>query len=231
MKLPKLIEPYFFKKTDLYPVSKYILGVAERVRAQELDARQKKKVVVMISGLSGAGKDSVVDELIKKRSDMVRVKTLTTRERRVGEAGDNDPYERVTVGQFEDYLKKGKIMEYTEYTGNFYGTEKRTLEEMLLGDKIPILRVDPKGADFYLQKWMSGDLIFKEATLIYIFVIPPSLTALQERLLIRSGDADFVKKRMEQSQNDITHIGEAEYIAINESGKLREVVEQVSLLI
>ncbi len=227
MNFPDFIAPYFSKEDEIYKVSEHIWGVAKEVRAQKLDSRQKEKKIIMISGLSGAGKDSIVDELIKSRGEWTRLKTLTTRPRRPEESEEDDPYERVSVGTFEDYLRKGQILEYTEYAGNFYGAKKGMIEKILLANQTPVLIVDPKGASFYHQKWVEGDPLFENATLIYLFVVPPSMTVLKERLLNRSRDPEFVEKRIKQSQDDITHIGQAEYIVINETGKLNDVVEQI----
>lgn len=230
MNIPEIITPYF-SEDQLFSVSKYVLGVSRNVRAQQLDARKKQRKIIMISGLSGAGKDSIVDGLTSKAKELARVKTLTTRERRIEETEENDRYERITTGQFEDYLRKGQILEHTEYAGGFYGTKKGSIQEVLASGRTPVLRVDPRGASFYLDKWHKTGDVFTRATLIYFFVVPLSMEVLRKRLLERSGDADLVEKRLEQSQNDITHIGEAEYIVINENGKLDEVVDQIITLI
>src|SRR5258706_13799117 len=100
MNFPDFIAPYFSKEDEIYKVSEHIWGVAKEVRAQKLDSRQKEKKIIMISGLSGAGKDSIVDELIKSRGEWTRLKTLTTRPRRPEESEEDDPYERVSVGTF-----------------------------------------------------------------------------------------------------------------------------------
>jgi guanylate kinase len=216
MNLPDFIEPYLSKNDGVYKVSKHILGVAKNVRAEQLDGRDKERRIIMFSGLSGSGKDSIVNKLTSGGRDLVRVKTMTTREVRPEEE-ENDPYERVTVGAFEDYLRKGQIIESTEYAGNFYGTKRGSIEDLFASGKTPILLVDPRGANFYLNRWKNGDPIFKNATLIYIFVIPPSMKVLEERLLNRSRDPEFVLKRMKQSQNDITRIADAELVKEVES--------------
>jgi guanylate kinase len=231
MKFPGYLYDYIENKEDLVKITDTIYGLSSRIEEQKNDAVYKSKTLLIIGGLSGAGKDSVVQGLINKDRRFGWIKTCTTRERRTEENEDNDTYIRLTEESFQKALKSGDVVESVEYAGNHYCSLTSVFEKSFGQYDIPILRIEPKGSRFYSEMWRKREWLFDKVNLIYVFVVPPSIETLKERLLGRSGNPAFVDKRITQMMIDIPFVVDAEYIAINETGKLEMVVNDLAELI
>ena len=231
MSFPNYLKEYISQDKEIVPINNTIYGIAERVDEQKKDALNKERKLLVVTGLSGAGKDSVVQGLVSADKRFGWIKTCTTRSRRPEENDDNDPYVRLTEEMFQTALKNGDVIESVEYAGHHYCSLSSLFREAYNFCEIPILRIDPKGANFYTKMWRKNEGIFKDINLVSVFVVPPSIESLKERLLNRSGDPEFVKKRIEQTEIDIPFVGDAEYITINETGKLESVVGDIKKII
>lgn len=231
MRFPEYLESYIDNKNNLVEITDTIYGLATRIEEQKRDAENKSMTLLIIGGLSGAGKDSVVQGLIDKDSRFGWVRTCTTRERRPEENDENDTYIRLSEESFQKALTGGDVIEWVEYAGNHYCSLTSVFEKAFETYDIPILRIEPKGSRFYSNMWRRNEGIFEKVNLIYVFVVPPSVDTLKERLFTRSRDQVFVDKRIAQMMIDIPFVGDAEYIAINETGKLDLVVEDIASLI
>ena len=231
MSFPNYLKEYISQDKEIVPINNTIYGIAERVDEQKKDALNKERKLLVVTGLSGAGKDSVVQGLVSADKRFGWIKTCTTRSRRPEENDDNDPYVRLTEEMFQTALKNGDVIESVEYAGYHYCSLSSLFHKAYNFCEIPILRIDPKGANFYTKMWRKNEGIFKDINLVSVFVVPPSIESLKERLLNRSGDPEFVKKRIEQTEIDIPFVGDAEYITINETGKLESVVGDIKKII
>jgi len=144
---------------------------------------------------------------------------------------ENDPYIRLTEEQFDEALKSGDVIESNGYVGKRYCSLTSVFEKALENYEIPILRIDPKGTNFYSEMWKRQEGIFKYVNLITIFVAPPSVDDLRKRLKNRPGSTDEdVAKRLIQKDTDILYLNDAEYIAINETDKLDKMVKNIQKL-
>lgn len=227
MRLPKYLDSYVPENVKISPVSEYIYRV-ESDLSQDVPVRELgRQRFLIISGMSGGGKTSVCNEIIKLDQSFEKVKTSTTRPRRSDEDPNNDPYFRYTVDEFKKCLECGEVMEYTEYADDYHFTLRDSISSVLKRDKNPVAVLDPKGSNFYRQKWTDGDESIATLKLTRIFVIPPSIESMRERLILRSGDMELVERRMTQSLEDVVHVHETDYVVVNESGKLEEVVRQI----
>lgn len=228
---PAYLEPFIKNHRDLVRVNESVFGLQPHIEAQKQDAEKKQRTLLVITGFSGAGKDVAVKELMKQDPRFGWVKTCTTRDIRPEEV-EEDPYIRLTEAQFDAALKSGDVIESNGYVGKRYCSLTSVFKKALDDFEIPILRIDPKGKDFYFELWQQQGGIFKDVNLISIFIAPPTLKELEERLRNRPGSTDEdVKKRLAQVNTDILYLNNVEYIAINETGKLGQMVQNMRKVI
>lgn len=130
-----------------------------------------KGSLFVISGPSGTGKGTVCDELLKQEPIFLSVSS-TTRDKRCNEV-EGVTYNYITVERFESMIENGEMLEWAVYNGNYYGTPKKTVEEMLRDGKNVLLEIEPQGA-------LKVKCMLPETVLI--FVLPPSMAELKKRL-------------------------------------------------
>jgi guanylate kinase len=156
---------------------------------------------------SGAGKTSLVNELLRRDGRIRLSVSHTTRAPREGEAHGRE-YHFVDGGEFERMIASGDFLEHANVYGNYYGTSKRWIEAELAGDNDVLLEIDWQGAR-QVRK------LFPE--MIGIFILPPSIAELRRRLDARGKDApETIATRMASARNEVSHVLEFEYIIVNE---------------
>jgi guanylate kinase len=161
----------------------------------------------IISAPSGAGKSTLIQALLKRYSDMRLSVSHTTRAPRTGEQ-DGVHYHFITTADFQQRIANGEFLESAEVFGNYYGTSAQAIRELL-----------SLGIDVFLDiDWQGAQQIrAKVAGTIGIFILPPSLDALQQRLTHRATDsAEVIAKRMAQAQSEMSHAFEYDYLVIND---------------
>jgi guanylate kinase len=161
----------------------------------------------IISAPSGAGKSTLIQALLKRYSDMRLSVSHTTRAPRTGEQ-DGVHYHFITTADFQQRIANGEFLESAEVFGNYYGTSAQAIRELL-----------SLGIDVFLDiDWHGAQQIrAKVAGTIGIFILPPSLDALQQRLTHRATDsAEVIAKRMAQAQSEMSHAFEYDYLVIND---------------
>lgn len=227
MSFPNYLKKYLINESDWVSVSKTIYGQKNRVFEQKADAKEKRLTLILISGLSGAGKDSIVAGMIKKDRRFGWVKTCTTRGRRPEENDENDSYIRISKDRFIEAVKGSDVIEWVEYAGNYYCSLSSVFNKALESYEYPVLRIDPAGLKFYSDLWKNNGAFFDKVNLISFFIVPPSMKTLRNRLLTRSNNPQFVKDRLLQMKHDIRFLVESEYIAINKTGHLNKTVDDI----
>ena len=156
---------------------------------------------------SGAGKTSLVNELLRRDGRMRLSISYTTRAPREGEAHGRE-YHFVDRNTFERMIASGDFLEHANVYGNYYGTSKRWIEAELAGDNDVLLEIDWQGA-------RQVRSLFPE--MVGIFILPPSISELRRRLEARGKDApDTIATRMASARNEVSHVLEFEYIIVNE---------------
>tara|TARA_R110002126_G_scaffold98045_31_gene228187 strand:- start:2177 stop:2809 length:633 start_codon:yes stop_codon:yes gene_type:complete len=161
----------------------------------------------IVSAPSGAGKSSLINALLKNHSDMQVSVSHTTRQPRPGEQ-DGVHYHFISVEQFKKLIAENEFLEWAEVFGNYYGTSRSAI--------IANLR---QGIDVFLDiDWQGARQIREQAPgTLGIFILPPSMTALQQRLEQRGQDSQqVIAQRMAQAQNEMQHADEYEYLIIND---------------
>ena len=165
--------------------------------------------MLVLSSPSGAGKTSLAHQLIKDDPNISLSISMTTRPPRPGET-DGEDYFFVDQQKFQTAIEEGALMEWAEVFGNLYGTPRQAVEERLQKGRDVLFDIDWQGTQA-LHETAGHDLV-------RIFILPPSVAALEERLRRRGQDDDtVVKKRMADAANQISHWAEYDYVIINET--------------
>lgn len=160
-----------------------------------------------ISAPSGAGKTSLVNALLPILDGVQVSVSHTTRAQRPGEV-DGVNYHFVAMNEFLKMLEHGDFLESAEVFGNRYGTSQRWVKETLANGNDVILEIDWQGAE-QVRRLLPDT--------VSIFILPPSRSALEQRLNGRGQDsADVIQKRMSAAIDEMSHYGEANYLIVND---------------
>ena len=166
-----------------------------------------KGLLIVISGFSGAGKGTLMKKLIENYNQYALSISMTTRAPREGEV-DGREYFFASKEQFEDKIKEDGFIEYAQYCGNYYGTPKDYVETQLEVGKDVILEIEIQGA-------MKVKEQFPDA--ILLFVMPPSISVLHQRLVGRGTETEeVIAERLQRAEEEATGIEEYDYIIIND---------------
>jgi len=131
-----------------------------------------KGLLFVVSAPAGCGKDTILEQVLEKAENVGYSVSATTRAPRPGEV-DGTHYFFLSRERFEQMIAEGAVLEYTEYCGNYYGTPKKGVEDMLAEGKDVILKIEVEGA-------MNIKKLFPECCLV--FILPPSMKELERRL-------------------------------------------------
>jgi len=182
---------------------------------------KNKNNLFIISGPSGAGEDSIIEDL-KKFLPIERVITTTTRKKR-SDVFAEDPYYFISKEEFKKGIKDNRFFEYArEYNNQFYGVTKKEIERVIKSDKIGIWKVEYKGV-------MTIKKIMPEV--IAILITTESLEILKQRILNRGASEEFIRERMIYTKEWLKHKDIYDYEVVNHEGKLNEAVEEVKGII
>jgi guanylate kinase len=170
--------------------------------------KSPKGNLFIITAASGAGKTSLVKALVADNPNIKVSISFTTRQPRVGEKDGKD-YFFLDEVNFKEKIKNNEFLEMAECHGSLYGTSKLAVKEALENGEDIILEIDYQGA-FSIKK------LFPEC--ISIFIIPPSIKALEDRLHNRGQDSkEDIKLRVAAARNEMSHLEEFDYVTINDS--------------
>lgn len=161
----------------------------------------------IISAPSGAGKTSLVKELISSLNSLSVSVSHTTRQKREGEIDGKD-YFFISVEKFKMMQVDSAFLESAQVFDNFYGTAQKTVEDTLLQGNDVILEIDWQGAQ-QIRKLLPAS--------ISIFILPPSIETLRQRLEGRGKDnAEIIARRMHDAVTEMRHYSEFDYVVVNE---------------
>ena len=168
----------------------------------------EKGIVLIVSGLSGAGKGSICKRLMEKYPNYVFSVSATTRAPRQKEVDKKD-YFFISKEEFEQKINDNQFLEYNYYAGNYYGTPKEWIDEQLnLGNNI-ILEIDYHGA-FKIREKIDRTLL--------VFILPPSMEELRNRLIKRGSESEeTIKERMKIAESELKIADKYDYNIINEN--------------
>ena len=168
---------------------------------------KNKGLLLVISGFSGAGKGTVMKEIMKKYDDYALSISATTRLPREGEV-DGREYFFKTVEQFKQMINENKLIEYANYVGNYYGTPKEYVENHLEAGKNVILEIEIQGA-------LNIKKLYPDAVLM--FILPPDAKELENRLRGRgTEDEKTVHARLMRAAEEAEGVEAYDYIVVND---------------
>lgn len=177
-------------------------------------------ILVVVSGFSGAGKGTLMKELLKRYDNYALSISATTRAPREGET-DGKEYFFVTKEQFEKMLDERKLIEYAQYVNNYYGTPKEYVEQKMAEGKDVILEIEIQGA-------LKVKKRFPDALLL--FVTPPSAEELRRRLVGRGTETlEVINARLARAAEEASGMEAYDYLLINDD--LDRCVEEMHQLI
>ena len=166
-----------------------------------------KGSIFIVSAPSGAGKTTMCKQIIKIVDNVKPSVSFTTRSPRVGEVPDED-YSFVSEAEFRTMADRGDFVEWAKVHGNFYGTSRLKLEELISAGYDVLLDIDTQGAMQIRKSFNNG---------VYIFILPPSMKELKHRLEGRmSNSVEDMNRRLERAAYEIKEYYVYDYVIVND---------------
>lgn len=180
----------------------------------------KKGILVVVSGFSGAGKGTLMKEIMEQYDNYALSISATTRQPREGEV-DGREYFFHTVDEFEKMIAQDELIEYARYVDNYYGTPRAYVEEKLEEGKDVILEIEIQGALKVKEKFPDT---------LLLFVTPPNVEILRERLIGRGTETmEVIEERMKRAIEESEGMDQYDYLVVNDD--LQVCVEEMHDLI
>jgi len=182
--------------------------------------RGHKPFVVIVSAPSGGGKTTIVNMVLEKLPGITRSVSCTTRDTREGEL-NNEDYIFLSETEFKEQTEKDMFLEWEQNFGNYYGTREEQVREKLLEGEDVILNIDVKGARRVKRKIPES---------ISVFIMPPSIEELAERLEKRNANGlEEVEIRLKESEKEMAAADEYDYLV--ENSDLEQAVTELCEII
>lgn len=170
--------------------------------------------LVIVSGPSGSGKDTILKKVLARMPEIKFSISSITRPMREGEV-EGEKYNFVTREYFEEMIKNDALLEYNSYVGNYYGTPKAPVDDVIENGGEIIIEVDVNGQENIKKRVDSA---------LSIFIMPPSFEVLKARLTGRGTDSEeVIEQRMQEALKEISCAKNYDYIVVNDD--LEEAVD------
>lgn len=168
---------------------------------------KQKGILFILSGPSGVGKGTVRQRLFEHETHLKYSVSATTRNKRPGEKHGVDYFYK-SHEEFQDMIAQKKLLEHAQYVNNYYGTPRDYVEEQLeLGNDV-FLEIEVQGAMQVKENFPQG---------VFIFLFPPSLDELKNRIITRGTETDdLVLNRLQEAKNEISMMSEYDYVVVND---------------
>ena len=177
-------------------------------------------ILIVVSGFSGSGKGTIMNELLKRYDNYALSVSATTRDPRPGEE-EGKAYFFKTTDEFEKMIAKDELIEYARYVNNYYGTPRAYVEEQLEAGKDVILEIEIQGALKVKEKFPDT---------LLLFVTPPTAVELRNRLVGRGTETmDVIEGRLARAVTESKGMEKYDYLIIND--ELDACVEEVHRII
>ena len=175
-----------------------------------------KGLLFVVSAPAGCGKDTILNEAFKRTDSVGYAVSATTRAPREGEI-NGVHYHFLSREEFEKKIAEKEVLEYAEYCGNYYGTLRKSVDDLIQNGKDAILKIEVEGA-------MNIRRMFPEACLV--FILPPSWEVLEQRLRGRGTESEeTIAARSKQARTELTFAENYDYLIVND--KLETAVDDL----
>jgi guanylate kinase len=183
---------------------------------------EQSGLLIVLSGPSGAGKDTVLNRMKELGLPFHYVVTATTRPRRAGENNGVDYY-FCSEAEFQEMMQQGKLLEWAQVYGHWYGVPKQQVKQALEKREDVIVKVDVQGAAT-IKNLLSGAVL--------IFLAPPSIKEYEERLRQRKTESETeLKLRVEKVTEELRSLPLFDYVVVNRQGELDSTVSQIEAIV
>lgn len=180
----------------------------------------KKGLLIVVSSPSGGGKGTILSELFKRNENLKMSVSATTRSPREGEV-DGVHYYFISKEEFKAKIENGEMLEYANYVSNYYGTPKAPVDKWLSEGKDVILEIEVQGGK--QVKEIAPDCVS-------LFILPPSLEILEQRLRGRGTETDdVICNRMAQASREIGCVTDYDYAVVNNT--VEQAVSDIEAII
>jgi len=170
------------------------------------DCQPNGKLIV-VTGPSGVGKGTILARLLERHPELYRSTSVTTRSPRKEEIHGKDYY-FVSRNQFEQMIARGELLEWAEFAGNYYGTPREPVENQIAQGKCILMEIELKGARQIYQTF---------PTALRIFILPPSLEVLEQRLRDRAQDSqEAIARRLHCAEEELKAASEFDFQITND---------------
>ena len=177
-------------------------------------------VLLVLSGPSGAGKGTICQKLRENRNDLSYSVSATTRAPRKGEVDGKD-YFFLTIDRFKEMIANDEMLEYAEIYGNYYGTPRSYVMNILDQGRDVVLEIDPQGALQIKKRFPDA---------VFVFIVPPSLDELTKRIYKRGTDSEeVIKRRLSAATSELAYASKYDYILVDD--EVEEASKAVSSII
>ncbi len=200
---------------------------------EEVEEQKKRGVLIIITGPTAVGKDTIMKLLLSRRQNLTRMITTNSRPMRSGEVEGTD-YHFVSREDFEKLLSEDAFVEWVEYLGHYKGGQKKHLEEALASGKDVIWRIDVRGVKNIREKVEEmvddPDSLVKVA--IFIFLGVPDLETLERRMKARGTENPEVwTEGLNLAKWELGQFDDCDYLVINEDTRQEDAVKAVECII
>lgn len=198
----------------------------------EIEKQKKRGVLLVLTGPTAVGKDTIMHILLKNNPKLVRLVTTTSRPMRQGEVEGQD-YHFISREEFEKMVSNNKLLEWVEYLEHYKGGQKRHVEEALSFGQDVVWRIDVRGVKNIKEKVMQmvSDPSSPVSAVAIVFLAPPDLATLKKRMEKRATEDNIVQEaglslaRWEMDQYD-----DSEYLVVNEEDKEEEAAKKIEAI-
>lgn len=177
-------------------------------------------IMLVVSGPSGCGKGTICKELLRRNEGINVSVSATTRKPRKGEV-EGVNYFFVSENKFKSMIKSEEVLEYAHVHGSYYGTPKKFVFDKLESGEDILLEIDVQGAMQIKDKYPQA---------IFIFIIPPSMEELKNRIIKRGTESkDDIEIRFKNAFKELEYVNEYDYIVIND--EVKEAVSKIECIV
>jgi len=197
------------------------MSAGRHSRAAATQAIRRRGFLLVLSSPSGAGKTTITRRLLERDPALSLSVSVTTRPRRPSEMDGRD-YHFIDKAAFDRMVERGELLEHATVFENSYGTPRAPIDAAIVESRDVVTDIDWQGTQ-QLKRTVADDLVT-------IFVLPPSLAALEARLKTRAQDSDeVVAARMAKAREEMSHWSEYDYVIVNDD--LQKSVEQAEAIV